>query len=152
MVARARSAPSVVGFINKLLFLTGSQNTVKNTKRSPFTSELFLHLFVNQILLLGLFRSPLRNLILCGFVWDSSRNCLVIWFSWPFCHIGRNNNTKSIRKCRSRKLIAELGKNLVLPFYIYMYAFSRRFYPKRLTVHSGYSLHFFCQYVCSLGI
>ncbi len=35
-------------------------------------------------------------------------------------------------------------------FYIYIYAFSRCFYPKRLTVHSGYN--FFCQYVCSLGI
>ncbi len=34
--------------------------------------------------------------------------------------------------------------------YIYIYAFSRRFYPKRLTVHSGYTL--FYQYVCSLGI
>ncbi len=34
--------------------------------------------------------------------------------------------------------------------YIYIYAFSRRFYPKRLTVHSGYT--FFYQYVCSLGI
>ncbi len=34
--------------------------------------------------------------------------------------------------------------------YIYIYAFSRRFYPKRLTVHSGYN--FFCQYMCSLGI
>ncbi len=32
----------------------------------------------------------------------------------------------------------------------YIYAFSRRFYPKRLTVHSDYT--FFCQYVCSLGI
>ncbi len=35
---------------------------------------------------------------------------------------------------------------------IYIYAFNRRFYPKRLTVHSGYN--FFCQYVrrkkCSL--
>ncbi len=31
--------------------------------------------------------------------------------------------------------------------YIYIYAFSRRFYPKRLTVHSGYT--FFCQYVFS---
>ncbi len=29
--------------------------------------------------------------------------------------------------------------------YIYIYAFSRRFYPKRLTVHSGYT--HFCQYV-----
>ncbi len=36
------------------------------------------------------------------------------------------------------------------PIYIYIHAFSRRFYPKRLTVHSGYT--FFCQYVCSLGI
>ncbi len=35
-------------------------------------------------------------------------------------------------------------------FYIYTYAFSRRFYPKRLTLHSGYT--FYCQYVCSLGI
>ncbi len=34
--------------------------------------------------------------------------------------------------------------------YIYIYAFSRRLYPKRLTVHSGYI--FFSQYVCSLGI
>ncbi len=31
-----------------------------------------------------------------------------------------------------------------------IYAFSRRFYPKRLTVHSGYT--FFGQYMCSLGI
>ncbi len=36
-------------------------------------------------------------------------------------------------------------------FYIYIYAFSRRFYPKRLTVHSGYK-HFFYQYVCSLEL
>ncbi len=34
--------------------------------------------------------------------------------------------------------------------YIYIYAFSRRFYPKRLTVHSRYT--YFCQYMCSLGI
>ncbi len=33
---------------------------------------------------------------------------------------------------------------------IYIYAFSRRFYLKQLTVHSGYT--FFCQCVCSLGI
>ncbi len=31
----------------------------------------------------------------------------------------------------------------------YRHTFSRRFYPKRLTVHSGYT---FYQYVCSLGI
>ncbi len=27
--------------------------------------------------------------------------------------------------------------------YIYIYAFSRRFYPKRLTVHSGYTCFMF---------
>ncbi len=34
--------------------------------------------------------------------------------------------------------------------YIYIYAFSRRFYPKRLTVHSGYT--FFSQYVYKKNI
>ncbi len=32
---------------------------------------------------------------------------------------------------------------------MYMYAFSRRFYPKRLTVHSGYTVFVS---MCSLGI
>ncbi len=40
-----------------------------------------------------------------------------------------------------------LSTNLV---YIYIYAVSKRFYPKRITVHSGNT--FFYQYVCSLGI
>ncbi len=34
--------------------------------------------------------------------------------------------------------------------YIYIYAFSRRFYPKRLTI--AFRLYIFNQYVCSLGI
>ncbi len=44
------------------------------------------------------------------------------------------------------------NKNVTITklFYIYIYAFSRCFYPKLLTVHSDYT--FFCQYVCSLGI
>ncbi len=36
-------------------------------------------------------------------------------------------------------------------YYIYIYAFSRCFYPKRLTVHSGYTF-FLSVCVCSLGI
>ncbi len=36
-------------------------------------------------------------------------------------------------------------------FYIYIYAFSRRFYPKRLTLHSSYSFTFY-QLWLSLGI
>ncbi len=35
-------------------------------------------------------------------------------------------------------------------YYIYIYAFSRRFYPKWLTVHSGYTFIFVS--TCSLGI
>ncbi len=31
--------------------------------------------------------------------------------------------------------------------YIYIYAFSRRFYPKQLAVHSSYTYLFFGQYV-----
>ncbi len=36
-------------------------------------------------------------------------------------------------------------------YYIYIYAFSRRFYPKRLTLHSSYSFTFY-QLLLSLGI
>ncbi len=32
--------------------------------------------------------------------------------------------------------------------YIYIYAFGRRFYPKRLTVHSGYTFFFFFFSTC----
>ncbi len=49
-----------------------------------------------------------------------------------------------------------MKKHFQLQFWIwnqniYIYAFSRRFYPKRLIVHSGYTFLFY-QYVCSLGI
>ncbi len=46
------------------------------------------------------------------------------------------------------------GKKNVLFFKkinTFTFTFSRHFYPKRLTVHSGYT-GFFNQYVCSLGI
>ncbi len=36
--------------------------------------------------------------------------------------------------------------------YIYIYAFSRRFYPKRLTFTGYIYIFFFCQFVCSLEI
>ncbi len=41
--------------------------------------------------------------------------------------------------------------NVNYNLYIYIYAFSRCFYPKRFIVQSGYT-YFFCGYVCSLGI
>ncbi len=46
-------------------------------------------------------------------------------------------------------LLLKIDFNNVLNSYIYIYAFSRRFYPKRLTVHSGYNF-FFYQYVFHL--
>ncbi len=45
------------------------------------------------------------------------------------------------------KLLTQLAQHPSV--YIYIYTFSRRIYPKRLTVLSGYT---FFQYVCSLGI
>ncbi len=48
----------------------------------------------------------------------------------------------------ARVFLAVLG---VLPcIYIYIYAFSRDFYPKRLTVHSGYTFFMsICYKLCS---
>ncbi len=62
----------------------------------------------------------------------------------PFLRHGRSTN----------KPFTSEEPKLWFQFYIkpiYIYAFSRCFYPKWLTVHSGYTF-FFCQYMCSLGI
>ncbi len=40
-------------------------------------------------------------------------------------------------------MFKSLGSLQIFFFYIYIYAFSRRFYPKRLTLHSSYSLYIF---------
>ncbi len=39
----------------------------------------------------------------------------------------------------TRSLLTGRAIFRILKTYIYIYAFSRRFYPKRLTVHSGYT-------------
>ncbi len=57
------------------------------------------------------------------------------------------------------KTIIQMGKpclilisiSQIYVYIFYMYAFSRCFYPKRLTVQSGYTFVFY-QYACSLGI
>ncbi len=46
-------------------------------------------------------------------------------------------------------LVSKAGS--LISGYIYIYAFSRRFYPKRLTLHSSYSFTFY-QLLLSLGI
>ncbi len=43
------------------------------------------------------------------------------------------------------------ARNAAFTFTFYIYAFSRRFYPKRLTLHSSYSFTFY-QLLLSLGI
>ncbi len=47
----------------------------------------------------------------------------------------RNAPEKSIKIV----IIVLIVNNNCNKFYIYIYAFSRHFYPKRLTVHSGYT-------------
>ncbi len=57
----------------------------------------------------------------------------LIWLD-EFCRA-----PKSVSKIREKILVHNLLGNI----YIYIYAFSRRFYPKRLTLHSSYSFTFF---------
>ncbi len=62
----------------------------------------------------------------------------------------------SVRQDPYRSSPGALGRWALLldsagPIYIYIYAFSRRFYPKRLTLHSSYSFTFY-QLLLSLGI
>ncbi len=43
------------------------------------------------------------------------------------------------RAVSSEEAVPPLPKFTNVNIYIYIYSFSRRFYPKRLTVHSGYT-------------
>ncbi len=54
---------------------------------------------------------------------------------------------------KNRKSLLSLysAKNYYIWKLFHIYVFSRCFYSKRLTVHSGYTC-IFCQHVCSLGI
>ncbi len=54
--------------------------------------------------------------------------------------IGSSNRREIERLGTARYSVQETMQYI----YIYIYAFSRRFYPKRLTVHSCYT--YFCQY------
>ncbi len=72
------------------------------------------------------------------------------WFT-RFCR-GHDILTRgNVIICHGYKIL--ISGNVILTrgnVYIYIYAFSRWFYPKRLTVNSVYN--FICPYVCSLGI
>ncbi len=77
---------------------------------------------------------------------------LTFWPHYFFSFVFLINFRTNLWDLRQHINEAQLRTLLSLPNYdIYIYAFSRRFYPKRLTVHSGYTF-FFYQYVCSLGI
>ncbi len=82
-------------------------------------------------------------------------------FQWPVWESESDNTTfntpaplSHLRPCNTNEYMRKwlIGPDLDIFTYIYVYicAFSRRFYPKRLTLHSGYTF-FVSMYVCSLG-
>ncbi len=63
----------------------------------------------------------------------------------------KNNNVHLIRYNCSTRLWDALYECLAKEMCLYIYAFSRHFYPKRLTLHSSYSFTF-DQLLLSVGI
>ncbi len=59
--------------------------------------------------------------------------------------IGRVNTTTE--EHLTTALVTQMIKRLSFTFYIYIYAFSRRFYPKRLTCIQVIHFYFFCLFV-----
>ncbi len=56
-----------------------------------------------------------------------------------------SNSSMALRKVWTQEMEHNCSEQINMQtacIYIYIYAFSRRFYPKRLTVHSGYTLFF----------
>ncbi len=64
---------------------------------------------------------------------DSKLRLEIFYFS----NVSPKKNTTVISHILST--VSKKDLNNVSIVYIYIYAFSRRFYPKRLTVHSGYT-------------
>ncbi len=65
------------------------------------------------------------------------------------------NHFNQTEKCAKSKIRFSPFCKINSQNIFYIYVFSRHFYPKRLTVHSGYTFflfNFFHHYVCSLGI
>ncbi len=71
-----------------------------------------------------------------SYFFEMHRRMKVIWV-WNDMRVSKNDMRMFIFSCT-------VSLKDTIWDYIYIYAFSRRFYPKRLTVH--------CQYMCSLGI
>ncbi len=69
-------------------------------------------------------------------------NIQIIGIGYKKINIGRSlvqtRNRTQLIICVSRHILNNF-KTTQPYIYIYIYAFSRRFYPKRLTVHSGYT-------------
>ncbi len=74
------------------------------------------------------------------------KNNRIIYFYMQYSHTGVIGmfGTSPAAKFKSVSVLWLSWARRV--FYIYIYAFSRRFYPKRLTVHSGYT--FFLMSMC----
>ncbi len=100
-------------------------------------------------------RSEMCWLILCFGILRNTTHCFIRSHrnhkSAPKTHISQSPSVKQFLMTVFRFLQSELISVGSVTFTFYIYAFSRRFYPKRLTLHSSYSFTFY-QLLLSLGI
>ncbi len=80
---------------------------------------------------------------------NSLGSCLSVWACTGHPVGKKNDKWDPFKFSVFVELVRQKENAFVSQIFIYIYAFSRRFYPKRLTVHSGYTC--FGQYMCSLG-
>ncbi len=88
----------------------------------------------------------MSNLTYCYvfYIWHNSElNAEHLWTEMPYCSEVWGFWKKSLMLTLCYIYLMKIQ-------YIYIYAFSRRFYPKQLTI--VLRLYIFCQYMCSLGI
>ncbi len=78
----------------------------------------------------------------CSFSRARTDLCLVMSFWLKVCIYSHTRGVKLGLGLGFMQTSQVLPHRLNQSFYIYIYAFSRRFYPKRLTLHSSYSFTF----------
>ncbi len=72
-----------------------------------------------------------------------------LWIILIFYQLLGTHSLQRIHWRARHAIFLQIFDKVIYIFYIYIYAFSRCFYPKRLTVHSGYTLY--CRYVYLLN-
>ncbi len=82
--------------------------------------------------------------------WNYFRRCVCVLFEVEQKQRGKSVFTRVFLTERWKVPVKESKLCFINMIYIYIYAFSRCFYPKRLTI--AFRQYIFYQYVCSLGI